>query len=123
MKTMSLYESGESNGKISIKELFNNPNLDIDGIKSDLGIEELIFVSCRGGWPESLNKNTIKAQLFVAQNYLKNICETDASKIYGHKKDPKKVKKILEDYAMNISTIASKKIILSDVRGSYPEND
>lgn len=121
MRTMSLYESGESNGKISINDLFNNPNMDIDGIKSDLTIEKLIFAACRGGWPESLNKKSIKAQLFVAENYIKNICETDASKIDGHKKDPKKVKKILEAYARNISTIASKKTLLSDVRGSYPE--
>ena len=51
-----VYESGESNGKISIEELFNNPNIDIDGIKSDLTIEDLIFAACRGGWPDSINK-------------------------------------------------------------------
>lgn len=49
MRPMSLYESGESNGKILILELFNNPDLDIGGIKSDLTIEELIFAACRGG--------------------------------------------------------------------------
>ena len=45
---MGLYESGESNGQISLVDLFYSPNLDIDGITSDLSIEELIFVTCRG---------------------------------------------------------------------------
>ncbi len=48
MRPMSLYESGESNGQISLVDLFYSPNLDIDGITSDLSIEELIFVTCRG---------------------------------------------------------------------------
>lgn len=48
MRPMSLYESGESNGKISLVDLFYSSDLVIDGIKSDLSIEELIFVTCRG---------------------------------------------------------------------------
>ena len=55
MLPMSLWESGESNGKISLMELFNNPNLDIDGIESDLSVEELVFCVCRGGWPATVN--------------------------------------------------------------------
>ena len=51
MYPMSLYESGESNGKISIQELFNNSNIDIDGISSDCTVPELVFATCRGGWP------------------------------------------------------------------------
>lgn len=120
MRPMSLYESGESNGKISLMELFKNPRINIDGIGSNLTLDELIFASCRGGWPESLNKKSDKAKLFVAKNYVDNICETDASKIDGDKKDSKKVKKILEAYARNISTTALKKTILADVKGSYP---
>ena len=54
MYPMSLYESGESNGKISLTELFNNPKIDIDGITSDLTVKNLFFAMCRGGWPESL---------------------------------------------------------------------
>lgn len=51
MLPMSLWESQESNGKISLQELFNNPALDIDGIQSGLSIEQLVFATCRGGWP------------------------------------------------------------------------
>ena len=60
MRPMSLYESGESNGKISLSELFKNPDMDIDGIESNLSFEDLIFAACRGGWPESLKKRTKK---------------------------------------------------------------
>ena len=54
MLPMSLYESLESNGRISLKELFDRPDLDIDGVTSDMSIENLIFAACRGGWPASL---------------------------------------------------------------------
>ena len=61
MLPMSLYESKESNGKISLSELFNNPDLDIDGIESEMTIEDLIFAACRGGWPASINIKSRKA--------------------------------------------------------------
>ena len=48
MRPMSLYESGESNGKISIVKLFDNPDLNIEGIESDLSRDDLIFAACRG---------------------------------------------------------------------------
>ena len=52
MRPMSLFESKESNGKISLTELFENPSIDIDGITSALSIESLVFAACRGGWPK-----------------------------------------------------------------------
>ena len=102
MKPMSLYESRESNGKIKLTDLFKNPEMDIDGIESDLSIEDLIFAACRGGWPESLNKKTEKAQLFVVENYLQNICEIDVSAIDNVKRDSKKVDRFIKSYARNI---------------------
>lgn len=74
MKLMSLYESKESNWKIKLIDLFKNPEMNIDGIESNLSLDELIFAACRGGWPESLNKKNTKAQLFVVGNYMENIC-------------------------------------------------
>lgn len=75
MRPMSLYESGESNGKISIEELFDNPKMEIDGIESDLTMDDLIFAACRGGWPDSINKKNDKDKLLIAYNYLDNISE------------------------------------------------
>ena len=119
MYPMSLYESGESNGKISLSDLFQNPNLDIDGLTSDLTIENLVFAACRGGWPSSLNKKTSKAMLFEAQSYIDNICNSDVSTVDGIKKSPERVKEILRSYARNISTLATTKTILKDVSSNY----
>ena len=81
MYPMSLYESKESNGTVSLEKLFNEKDYDIDGAKSSLSVEQLIFSACRGGWPASLNKKTDKAALFVASSYLDNICESDVSTV------------------------------------------
>ncbi len=120
MRPMSLYESKESNGKIKILDLFKNPNMDIDGVESDLSLEGLIYAACRGGWPESLNKETRKAELFVVENYLENICEIDVSAIDDVKRDSKKVKQFIKSYARNISTLASNKTIIKDIRIKFP---
>ena len=121
MYTMSLYESGESNGKISLSELFENKDIDIDGVMSELSIEELIFAACRGGWPSSLNKKTDKAKLFEAYNYIGNICDSDASTVDGVKKSPERVRAVLQSYARNISTLATDNSILEDVCANYSD--
>lgn len=95
MYPMSLYESKESNGKISLKELFDNPDCDIDGITADSSIEKLVFAACRVGWPSSLNKKSEKAKLFVAQNYVANICDSDASTAGGVKRSSERVRTVL----------------------------
>ena len=71
MYTMSLFESNESNGAISLKNLFDQPDMDIDGIMSDMKVEDLIFAACRGGWPSALRKKSDEAKLIVAKDYLK----------------------------------------------------
>ena len=119
MRPMSLYESNESNGKISLERLFNDKNMDIDGIQSQLSIEKLIFAACRGGWPSSLSKKSDKASLFVASSYIDNICEIDVSTVDGIKKDPNKVRALLKSYARNIATSASNTTILSDVNANF----
>lgn len=114
MYPMSLYESKESNGKISLKQLFNNKNLDIDGIKSDLSIENLIKAACRGGWPSSLNISE-KFNLKIAKSYVDNICDIDCSNIDGIKRDRKRMMAIIKSYARNISTLANDQSILKDL--------
>ncbi len=90
MYPMSLYESLESNGEISLKELFELKDLDIDGIISNLSIEELIFAACRGGWPASISKKTDAARLIIANEYIENICQTDISTVDGVERNPTK---------------------------------
>lgn len=109
MRPMSLYESGESTGQISLMDLFEDENLNIGGATSNLTITDLIFAACRGGWPESLNKKTKKQQLAIVSNYIDIICNSDASQIDGVKRSPQRVKAILKSYARNISSLATKK--------------
>lgn len=119
MRPMSLYESGESTGKISLMELFDNNDLNIDGITSDLTISDLIFAACRGGWPESLNKKTKHHQLSIVSDYMDIICNSDTSNVDGVKRNPRTVKAILKSYARNISTLATKKTLMKDIRTEY----
>lgn len=118
MYPMSLYESKESNGTISLKELFNNPDYDIDGLTSDLSIEHLIFAVCRGGWPSSLFKTSDEAKLFIANDYLDGICETEISTVDDIKREPIKTRLLLRSYARNISTVAKKTSIVADINSN-----
>ena len=118
MYPMSLFESQESNGKISLMELFNNPSLDIDGITSDMTIEHLIFAACRGGWPATLKLKTDDARLRVANDYVNTVCKVDISTVDNVNRDANLAKLILRAYARNISTLAKKKEIYKDVNAN-----
>ncbi len=115
MYTMSLYESKESNGEISLKALFDNPQQDIDGIMSAMSVEALIFAACRGGWPSSLRKKSDEAKLIVAKDYLRNVCESDVSTVDGIKRNPVLAELIVRSYARNVSTLVKKTAIFKDV--------
>ena len=115
MYPMSLYESGESNGQISLRALFQDAELDIDGVSSQLSIEQLIFAACRGGWPATLRRKNPEAQLLTARDYISNICESDISTVDGVQRNPTWTGLILRSYARNISTLAKKSNILKDI--------
>ena len=115
MYPMSLFESKESNGAISLKKLFDDPYMDMDGIISELTIEELIFSACRGGWPASLKRKNDTAKLLIAKDYLNNICESDISTVDGVQRNPVWTNLIIRSYARNVSTLAKKANIYKDV--------
>lgn len=118
MLPMSLWEYGESNGKISLQQLFDDPTLDIDGITSDMQVEDLIFAACRGGWPATVNIKSDKAKLFVARDYVDSVCKEDISRVDGVQRDERIAKKLLRSYARNISTLAKQTSILADIVSS-----
>ena len=115
MLPMSLWESGESSGEISLLSLFAQPRQEIDGIKGKLSMEQLLFVASRGGWPSSLTVKGDDAQLFIAEDYINNVAEVDISKIDGVNRDPLLARTLLKSYARNISTLATKASIRKDV--------
>ena len=115
MYPLSLFESQESNGEVSLKALFSDPNLDIDGITTNLSIEELIFATCRGGWPAALRRKSNAAKLMIAKDYLSNICESDISTVDGVQRNPAWTEMILRSYARNVSTLAKRTNIYKDV--------
>lgn len=118
MQPMSLWESNESNGRISLMELFNNKDLDIDGIKSNMKIEDLINAACRGGWPAFVNMKSDRAKLLIARDYVDTVCRDDISRVDGIKRDERITRAILRSYARNISTLAKNTSLLSDVTAS-----
>jgi len=118
MLPMSLFESRESSGTVSLKTLFDDDRLDVDGKLSPMKLEDLIFVACRGGWPAALIRKTHSAQLAVVKDYLNSVCKTDISSIDGISRDEKLTRLILRTYARNISTLAKKSNMLKDVRAN-----
>ena len=81
MKPMTLFESGDSNGKISLKDILDGKR-EIDGIRTDLDYEKIAHVLCRGGWPSSISIPE-KQALQIAKNYIEVLCESDISKVDG----------------------------------------
>ena len=114
MYPMSLWESHDSTGEVSMRGLFDNPHLDIDGAAGKLDIPDLIRVACRGGWPVTLQLSD-KAAMMVANDYVNTVCDEDISAIDKKQRNPKVARQILRSYARNISTLAKKTNILADV--------
>ena len=117
MYSMSLWESLESSGEVSIRDLFDNPEYDIDGASSKLDVPGLIRVACRGGWPATLQMSP-KSAMLVAKDYVNSVCENDIIKVDGKQRNPKIARQIMRSYARNISTLAKKTNILTDVTAS-----
>ena len=118
MYPMSLYESEESNGTVSIKELFNNPHILDEGCVSDLDIDSLIFAICRGRWPKCFINKTERAKLEIAKDLFWQTCHVDISNIDGVSRNAMWAEKILKSYSRNICTLAEKKTIEAAVKST-----
>ncbi len=123
MYPMSLFESNESNGTVSLSKLFSGEEKLENGCSSDLTIENLIFAACRGGWPSSILLKDREAQLKIPKDYFTQIYDVDMFKVDDVKRDKRRMKRILHSYARNISTLATNTSILSDVESNSPISD
>ena len=119
MKPFTLYESKESNGKISLKDIFDK-KINIDGIKSELTHEKLAYAICRGGWSAVLDLSEDDS-LEIAKSYIDVLCESDISKVDNVSRNPRLARTILQAYARQISTINSDKSLFEDVIAKFAE--
>ncbi|PIQ35068.1 MAG: AAA family ATPase [Bacteroidetes bacterium CG18_big_fil_WC_8_21_14_2_50_41_14] len=115
MRPMSLYESLESNGSVSLNALFSG--IQEEGAKSDLSVEKIAFALCRGGWPASVTKKD-KAALRMARDYVEAVINYDVSRVDGIEKNPERVRLLLRSLARNVATQASLQTLKDDIEAT-----
>ena len=112
MRPMTLYESGESTGTVSLKDLFDGLST-INGI-NNLSLEGIAYLCCRGGWPRSIFLDKDIA-LDSAFDYYDAIVNSDMSRVDGVNRNPLRVKNLMRSYARNIGSQASIETIKNDM--------
>ena len=112
MRPMSLYESGESNGSISLNDLFNS-NVSQTGI-NNLSLSDIAYLCCRGGWPRSifLDKDIALEQPY---DYYDAVVNVDISKVDNVERNSERTKNLMKSYARNIGSQASNETIRNDM--------
>lgn len=113
MGTMSLFESGESDGYVSLNNLFKN--IEFKGhLTKELSLEDIANLIMRGGWPDNI-ENTPKESQLIVKSYIKDILDKDINEIDGVKRDRNKMEMLLKSLARNESTLASNETLIKDV--------
>ena len=117
MYPLSLYETEESNGTVSLLDLFNNPD-SFKGCVANLDIPGIIRAICRGGWPSCFIIPDEINKYDVAYDLVYQTCHKDISRVDGVKRNPKWAQVILKSYSRNICTLSDYKTIYDDVRAN-----
>ena len=116
MRPMSLWESKESRGQVSLKALFDGTQ-EMGLFENPLTIKDLAYVMCRGGWPGALGLEKEDA-LEVAVNLVDELVNTDVNRVDKTEKNPDRVRAVLRSYARNISTMTAATTIMADVKAN-----
>ena len=119
LRTMSLWESGDSSGDVSLGALFKNAD-SVDGA-SKIDIDQLAFLTCRGGWPKATLKKSKKAALLQAKEYYEAVYRYDISRVDDVERDPELTKRLMRSYSRNQGSQASAGTILADIRANESE--
>ena len=112
MRPMSLYESGDSTGEVSLKDLFDGA-LEIDGA-SELDIDRLAFLVCRGGWPQAVDMRD-EIALDQAMDYYDAVVRSDINRADGVQKNTEKVRRLMRSYARNQGSQVANTVLAQDV--------
>ncbi len=119
MRPMSLFESLESTGEVSLRELFNQPS-QLNG-ENKLAIDDLAFLICRGGWPGAIDMDKDIA-LDQAFDYYTAIVNTDISRADNVKRDPERTKRLMRSYARNQGAQTAYTVIRDDIVANDSES-
>ena len=111
MRPMSLYESGDSSGEVSLKDLFEGT--DVDG-SSNLGIDRLAFLVCRGGWPQAIDMRD-EIALEQAMDYYDAVVRSDINRADNVQKNPERVRRLMRSYARNQGSQVPNTVFAQDI--------
>lgn len=111
MRTMSLYESKDSDGAVFLSNLFDDKEISCANHKT---LDDIAFLICRGGWPISI-KLEGKASLFQAIDYFDSVVKNDISRVDSVKRDVEKAKSLLRSYARHVGSQAPLETIRKDM--------
>ncbi len=117
MRPMSLWESGESSGEVSLQSLFIGEAFTVADAKP-LSLDEISYLVCRGGWPQSVGRTGTRG-LVTAQEYVDGIAESDLSRVDGIPRNPDRVRRLLRSCARLQGTQSN----LSAIRKDMAAND
>ena len=123
MYPMTLFETGDSNGSISLNRILEEDSFDINGLTSSLTLEQLFFIACRGGWPRCMELKKDSAKLEIAKDYYNQIYQKDLTSRDKVKRNPEWGRMLLWSYARNMATCAKKTSIYADVRSEHDVTD
>ncbi len=118
MRPMSLWESGESTGEISLSDLFDGM-CKAEG-QSRIDIDDIAHLVCRGGWPQAVLAKTPRAAYVKSSSYVDEVVHEDIHRVDGIERNPDRVRNLLKSLARNISTLTTAETILQDLKTNDP---
>ena len=113
MRPMSLWESGESSGSVSLEKLFAGGDFPVSP-SNGMTLADVAFAVCRGGWPQSIGISR-RAALQQAYNYVDALVERDISRVDGTLRDPMRARRLLRSYARLQGSQATASVVLADL--------
>ena len=114
LRTMSLWESGDSTGEVSLGSLFDSTE-QVEGT-SRIDLDRLAYLTCRGGWPKAVLKKSEKAALAQAIEYYEAVVRSDISRMDEVERDPELTMRLMRSYARHQGAQATAGTILEDIR-------
>ncbi len=119
LRTMSLWESGDSTGEVSLGGLFNSTE-QVEGT-SHIDLDRLAYLTCRGGWPKAVLKKSEKSALAQAIEYYEAVVRSDISRVDEVERDPELTMRLMRSYARHQGAQATAGTILEDIKTNEAE--